>query len=85
METTSDLYRILRAYHNDLRTGLPSEINSKLDGYIRSRSFRSLAECTCLFDAAKHDVTVFRVLFQVSAMFKKNSAFTDVGKLTTQH
>jgi hypothetical protein len=80
METTSDLYRILRAYHNDLRTGLPSEINSKLDGYIRSRSFRSLAECTCLFDAAKHDVTVFRVLFQVSAMFKKNSAFTDVGK-----
>lgn len=90
-----ELYEICRAYLLDQRPIVGDEINAncgdlgeqeikrlfnKLEGYVRSQDFASLAESSSLFSSALHGVRTWSLLRQVEAMFRKNAAFANDAK-----
>lgn len=78
MKTQDDVYEIARHFVEDYRPELGDEIADRVLGWIRQRNLAKLAECSLLvFDPEYRGVVRFRLLRQVGALFKKNSAFID--------
>lgn len=67
-------YEICRCYVQD-QTDVNEALIARIMGLTRSRSLAQLASCTDLFDGASHSIADMRFLRQISAFFKKNSAF----------
>jgi hypothetical protein len=72
------VWQIANSYIDDYAEEI-AEHHPTLKGWIRSRDFKRLASCCSLLDIpAQHNPLKLRHLLQVEALFKKNSAFTDL-------
>lgn len=77
MDPTSITYELARCYISDKAALLPDDVLNKLSGWIRSRRYDLLASCVTLLSQDIAGLEVYRIVYQVEAMFKKNRAFTD--------
>lgn len=77
MEPSNVVYDLCRHYVTDFAEILGSEITSKIQGFVRSRSISSLTGVSSLFDPVLHDHQCLKVLLQVEALFKKCDIFSD--------
>lgn len=75
MEVQAFAYEVAQRYVLDNAADLPADLQKRVLGWIRSRSFKRLASCLDLFDPEYHGSTTYRFLLQIGAFFKKNADF----------
>jgi hypothetical protein len=71
-----DVWRVAKHYLNDNRPIVGEELYNLLHGWIRSRNYQQLSECSTLIDISFADVEIVSAMLQLEAFFKKNDAFT---------
>lgn len=76
-EAQQVVFEISRHYLSDYSPSLSLGLTEVLNGYIRSRNLRGLANCVDLFDPQSMKIDDRRHLSQISAFFKKNKIFSE--------
>lgn len=78
MDQSMITFSICRHYLQDHRALLRPDVYEQILGRVRARDYKSLAAVGELFSEASHTKDSQRVLRQIAAFFKKNTAFTDL-------
>lgn len=77
MDFNTLTYDACRHYVTDNSGTLGPENSELILGWIRSRNLKSLVSCCSLIPSALQDGTMFSILRQIEAFFKKNAIFAE--------